>query len=153
MLKTLVGEEGYRKTTDLYFARHDGQGVLELKIVGRIVEAVEPRTRHGVAGSRLFQQAGGVAFKGVERGSRDGGHEKLLCEKALSPSRKATKKRIVEKRLGVRDDTVFREGGPSRRPGKAHTQFAPERQSCSVKRDGRASWRPVAKMDVLRKSP
>jgi aminopeptidase N len=25
MLKTLVGEEGYRKTTDLYFARHDGQ--------------------------------------------------------------------------------------------------------------------------------
>ncbi len=25
MLKTLVGDEGYRKTTDLYFARHDGQ--------------------------------------------------------------------------------------------------------------------------------
>jgi len=25
MLKTLVGEEGYRKTTDLYFERHDGQ--------------------------------------------------------------------------------------------------------------------------------
>ncbi|HVZ90162.1 MAG TPA: aminopeptidase N [Rhizomicrobium sp.] len=25
MLKTLVGEEGYRKATDLYFARHDGQ--------------------------------------------------------------------------------------------------------------------------------
>ena len=27
MLKTLVGEEGYRKATDLYFARHDGQAV------------------------------------------------------------------------------------------------------------------------------
>jgi aminopeptidase N len=25
MLKTLVGDEGYRKTTDLYFQRHDGQ--------------------------------------------------------------------------------------------------------------------------------
>jgi aminopeptidase N len=25
MLQTLVGEEGYRKATDLYFARHDGQ--------------------------------------------------------------------------------------------------------------------------------
>jgi aminopeptidase N len=25
MLKTLVGEEGYRKATDLYFARHDGE--------------------------------------------------------------------------------------------------------------------------------
>jgi aminopeptidase N len=25
MLKTLVGDEGYRKTTDLYFERHDGQ--------------------------------------------------------------------------------------------------------------------------------
>ena len=25
MLKTLVGDEGYRKATDLYFARHDGQ--------------------------------------------------------------------------------------------------------------------------------
>jgi aminopeptidase N len=25
MLKTLVGDEGYRKTTDLYFDRHDGQ--------------------------------------------------------------------------------------------------------------------------------
>jgi aminopeptidase N len=25
MLKTLVGEDGYRKATDLYFARHDGQ--------------------------------------------------------------------------------------------------------------------------------
>ncbi|MGH6871555.1 MAG: aminopeptidase N [Rhizomicrobium sp.] len=25
MLKTMVGDEGYRKTTDLYFARHDGQ--------------------------------------------------------------------------------------------------------------------------------
>jgi len=27
MLKTLVGEEDYRKATDLYFARHDGQAV------------------------------------------------------------------------------------------------------------------------------
>ncbi|HEY4115409.1 MAG TPA: aminopeptidase N, partial [Rhizomicrobium sp.] len=27
MLKTLVGEEGYRKATDLYFQRHDGQAV------------------------------------------------------------------------------------------------------------------------------
>jgi aminopeptidase N len=27
MLKTLVGEEGYRKATDLYFERHDGQAV------------------------------------------------------------------------------------------------------------------------------
>ena len=27
MLKTLVGPEGYRKATDLYFARHDGQAV------------------------------------------------------------------------------------------------------------------------------
>ena len=25
MLKTLVGDEGYRKATDLYFERHDGQ--------------------------------------------------------------------------------------------------------------------------------
>ncbi len=27
MLKTLVGDDGYRKATDLYFARHDGQAV------------------------------------------------------------------------------------------------------------------------------
>ncbi len=26
MLKTLVGDEGYRKATDLYFERHDGAG-------------------------------------------------------------------------------------------------------------------------------
>ena len=25
MLKTLVGDDGYRKATDLYFERHDGQ--------------------------------------------------------------------------------------------------------------------------------
>ncbi len=25
MLKTLVGDEGYRKATDLYFERHDGE--------------------------------------------------------------------------------------------------------------------------------
>jgi aminopeptidase N len=55
MLKTLVGDEGYRKATDLYFARHDGQAAT----VEDWVRCFEDATGHDLKQFRLwYSQAG-----------------------------------------------------------------------------------------------
>jgi aminopeptidase N len=43
MLKTLVGDEGYRKATDLYFERHDGQAATVEDWVKCFEDACGPR--------------------------------------------------------------------------------------------------------------
>jgi len=55
MLKTLVGDEGYRKATDLYFARHDGQAAT----VEQWVKCFEDACGRDLAQFRLwYVQAG-----------------------------------------------------------------------------------------------
>ncbi len=55
MLKTLVGDEGYRKATDLYFARHDGQAAT----VENWVKCFEDANGRDLAQFRLwYAQAG-----------------------------------------------------------------------------------------------
>jgi aminopeptidase N len=55
MLKTLVGEDGYRKATDLYFARHDGQAAT----VENWVKCFEDANGRDLRQFRLwYQQAG-----------------------------------------------------------------------------------------------
>ena len=55
MLKTLVGEEGYRKATDLYFERHDGQAAT----VEDWVECFEDSSGRDLSQFRLwYRQAG-----------------------------------------------------------------------------------------------
>ncbi len=55
MLKTLVGEEGYRKATDLYFERHDGQAAT----VENWVKCFEDTSGRDLAQFRLwYRQAG-----------------------------------------------------------------------------------------------
>jgi aminopeptidase N len=55
MLKTLVGDEGFRKTTDLYFSRHDGQAAT----VEDWVKCFEDATGRDLTQFRLwYRQAG-----------------------------------------------------------------------------------------------
>ncbi len=55
MLKTLVGDEGYRKATDLYFARHDGQAAT----VEDWVKCFEDASERDLSQFRLwYRQAG-----------------------------------------------------------------------------------------------
>ena len=64
MLKTLVGPEGYRKATDLYFARHDGQAAT----VEDWVKCFEDACGRDLTQFRLwYRQAGTpvIAAKGV----------------------------------------------------------------------------------------
>ena len=59
MLKTLVGPEGYRKATDLYFARHDGQAVT----VEEWVKCFEDSCGRDLSQFRLwYRQAGTPAI-------------------------------------------------------------------------------------------
>jgi aminopeptidase N len=64
MLKTLVGDEGYRKATDLYFARHDGQAAT----VEDWVKCFEDACRRDLKQFRLWYRQSGtptVEAKGV----------------------------------------------------------------------------------------
>jgi len=56
MLKTLVGDEGYRKATDLYFERHDGQAVT----IEEWVKCFEDACGRDLAQFRLWYRQSGT---------------------------------------------------------------------------------------------
>jgi aminopeptidase N len=69
MLKTLVGPEGYRKATDLYFQRHDGQAAT----VEDWVKCFEDANGRDLTQFRLWYRQSGtptIASRGVYDGNR-----------------------------------------------------------------------------------
>ncbi len=63
MLRTLLGPEGFRKGTDLYFARHDGQAVT----TDDFVRAMEDATGADLARFRLWYSQAGTPELSVSR--------------------------------------------------------------------------------------
>jgi len=83
MLKTLVGPEGYRKSTDLYFARHDGQAAT----VEDWVKCFEDATERDLGQFRLWYAQAGTP--GVEaRGDYDARAKTyaLTLKQSLAPT-------------------------------------------------------------------
>jgi aminopeptidase N len=83
MLKTLVGEEGYRKATDLYFERHDGQAAT----VEDWVKCFEDTSGRDLGQFRLwYAQAGTPVIEA--RGAYDPGHKTyaLTLKQSLAPT-------------------------------------------------------------------
>jgi aminopeptidase N len=75
MLKTLVGDEGYRKATDLYFARHDGQAAT----VEDWVKCFEDACGRDLSQFRLwYRQAGTPVIEA--RGAYDAGAKTYTLE-------------------------------------------------------------------------
>ena len=75
MLKTLVGDEGYRKATDLYFERHDGQAAT----VEDWVKCFEDACGRDLKQFRLWYAQSGTP--GIEaRGEYDRGEEDLCAD-------------------------------------------------------------------------
>ena len=83
MLKTLVGEEGYRKTTDLYFARHDGQAAT----VEDWVRCFEDACGRDLKQFRLWYAQSGTPIVAVE-GAYDAQSKKyaLTLAQSLPPT-------------------------------------------------------------------
>ena len=67
MLKTLVGDEGYRKATDLYFARHDGQAAT----VEDWVKCFEDASGRDLKQFRLWYRQAGHARRSKPDGAYD----------------------------------------------------------------------------------
>jgi aminopeptidase N len=83
MLKTLVGDEGYRKATDLYFARHDGQAAT----VEDWVKCFEDANGRDLKQFRLwYQQSGTPEIEA--RGEYDSGRKTyaLTLKQSLEPT-------------------------------------------------------------------
>jgi aminopeptidase N len=83
MLKTLVGEEGYRKATDLYFDRHDG----EAATVEDWVRCFEDATGRDLAQFRLWYHQSGTPV--IEaRGAYDAKEKTYVLEltQSLAPT-------------------------------------------------------------------
>jgi len=83
MLKTLVGEEGYRKATDLYFERHDGQAVT----VEEWVKCFEDTSGRDLTQFRLwYRQAGTPVIEAT--GIYDGANKTyaLSLKQSLQPT-------------------------------------------------------------------
>jgi aminopeptidase N len=83
MLKTLVGDEGYRKATDLYFDRHDGRAAT----VEDWVQCFEDATGRDLTQFRLwYRQAGTPVI--AARGSYDAGARRYSLEltQSLAPT-------------------------------------------------------------------
>ena len=83
MLKTLVGDEGYRKATDLYFARHDG----EAATVEDWVKCFEDANARDLSQFRLWYHQSGTPV--VEaKGAYDAANQRytLTLRQTLAPS-------------------------------------------------------------------
>ena len=90
MLKTLVGNEGYRKATDLYFARHDGQAAT----VEDWVKCFEDATGRDLKQFRLwYHQAGTPTVEA--RGEYDATNQSyaLTLRQNLAPTPGQAKKK------------------------------------------------------------
>jgi aminopeptidase N len=83
MLKTLVGDEGYRKTTDLYFARHDGQAAT----VEDWVKCFEDANGRDLTQFRLWYNQSGTPIVEV-RGGYDPARKLLILNfrQTLAPT-------------------------------------------------------------------
>ena len=75
MLKTLVGDEGYRKATDLYFERHDGQAAT----VEDWVKCFEEACGRDLKQFRLWYRQSGTPDRRSERRLRRG-HEEVRAD-------------------------------------------------------------------------
>ncbi|MBI3677151.1 MAG: aminopeptidase N [Proteobacteria bacterium] len=83
MLKTLVGDEGYRKATDLYFSRHDGQAAT----VEDWVKCFEDATGRDLKQFRLwYSQAGTPTIEA--KGTYDAAKKTyaLMLKQTLAPT-------------------------------------------------------------------
>ncbi|HVW72449.1 MAG TPA: aminopeptidase N [Rhizomicrobium sp.] len=83
MLKTLVGDEGYRKSTDLYFERHDG----EAATVEDWVRCFEDATGRDLGQFRLWYRQSGTPVLDA-RGAYDAGAKTYTLEltQSLAPT-------------------------------------------------------------------
>jgi aminopeptidase N len=99
MLKTLVGEEGYRKATDLYFARHDGQAAT----VEDWVKCFEDANGRDLKQFRLWYRQAGTPVVEAE-GAYDAANERytltLRQNLAPTPGQPAKKPMQVPVRIG-----------------------------------------------------
>ena len=100
MLKTLVGEEGYRKATDLYFDRHDGHAAT----VEDWVRCFEDANGRDLSQFRLwYAQAGTPVIRG--RGAYDAGARAYTLEltQSLAPTQGQPEKKPmhVPVRIGL----------------------------------------------------
>ncbi len=106
MLKTLVGNDGYRKATDLYFARHDGQAVT----IEEWVKCFEDACGRDLGQFRLwYRQAGTPTVEAI--GAYDAGTRKyaLTLKQTVPPTPDQQEKRPMQ--IPVRLGLVGRSGG------------------------------------------
>jgi aminopeptidase N len=99
MLKTLVGDDGYRKATDLYFARHDGQAAT----VEQWVKCFEDACGRDLKQFRLwYAQAGtpGIEAKGEYDAAMNTYALTLKQSLAATPGQPEKKPLHVPVRLG-----------------------------------------------------
>src|SRR5438094_298688 len=105
MLKTLVGEEGYRKATDLYFQRHDGQAVT----IEEWVKCFEDACGRDLSQFRLwYRQSGTPTIEA--RGEYDSANRKyaLTFKQSLPPTPGQPEKKPMH--IPVPMDVVARSG-------------------------------------------
>jgi aminopeptidase N len=99
MLKTLVGDEGYRKATDLYFARHDG----EAATVEDWVKCFEDSNARDLSQFRLWYKQSGtpvIEAKGVYDAAKETYTLTLKQSLAPTPGQPSKKPMQVPVRLG-----------------------------------------------------
>jgi len=99
MLKTLVGDDGYRKATDLYFARHDGQAAT----VEQWVKCFEDACGRDLKQFRLwYAQAGtpGIEAKGEYDAAKNTYALTLKQSLAATPGQPEKKPLHIPVRLG-----------------------------------------------------
>jgi aminopeptidase N len=105
MLKTLVGDEGYRKATDLYFSRHDGQAAT----VEDWVRSFEDANARDLTQFRLwYHQAGTPVVEA--KGAYDAANQRytLTLRQTLAPSPGQTAKKPMP--IPVRLGFVAKDG-------------------------------------------
>ena len=121
MLKTLVGEEGYRKATDLYFERHDGQAAT----VEDWVKCFEDASGRDLTQFRLWYAQAGTPVIEAE-GAYDAAKTYTLTLKqslAATPGQPDKKPMHIPVRLGL----VERTDGPAADAGRRERAGPDER--------------------------
>ena len=121
MLNTLVGEEGYRKATDLYFARHDGEAVT----IEDWVTCFEDACGRDLTQFRLwYAQAGTPVIEAEGRYDAAAKTYTLTLKQSLSPTPGQPDKKPMH--IPVRLGLVGNPAAPCRSPWKARTPPAPK---------------------------
>jgi aminopeptidase N len=107
MLKTLVGDEGYRKATDLYFDRHDGHAAT----VEDWVKCFEDAAGRDLTQFRLWYRQAGTPMIAA-RGSYDADARRYTLElsQSLAPTSDQPEKKAMH--IPVRIGLVGKRGTP-----------------------------------------